>query len=272
MNIVINNTSEISLEKLLEYKENNSNFSFIIKDENKYEDKSQSYSLDTMIALKKKITEIINPVKDKYNGPDKEKKIFTYLYTKLAYHIDYDERASESCSLSGYDYDASEHLRTKASNLVGGLLNRKSICSGYSEILRNILAEVGIDCLYISGRNGIGRTGGSHAWNQVKLDGKWYNVDLTNDRDKIVEGRECKHFLKSNKNFTRYEKYEVKSDRLENCEEDVPNPEELLEECQYVPTTPKDIAKGTESKGIFTREISNIKNFFNRFLNISKER
>lgn len=114
----------------------------------------------------------------------------------------------------------------------------------------------------------VDRVDGSHAWNQVYLDGKWYNVDLTNDRDKIVECRPCKHFLKSNKEFTRYDKYKVKSARLENCEESVQNPEELLEECKFIQSvTPKDIAEESKSRSISSREINRVKEFFKRLLN-----
>ena len=112
------------------------------------------------------------------------------------------------------------------------------------------------------------RVDGGHAWNQVFLDGKWYNVDLTNDRDKIVEGRPCKHFLKSNIEFTRYDKYKVRSARLENCEESVQNPEELLEECRFIQSvTPKDIAEESKSRSIASREINKIKDFLNKLLN-----
>ena len=123
--------------------------------------------------------------------------------------------------------------------------------------------------IYISGisKDNIGE----HAWNQVRLDGNWYNVDLTNDRDKIVEGKECKHFLKSNQEFTRYQKYNVQSPRLEDCTKSVENPEDLLNECKYIaPTiTPKDIAQA--SKGIRLAEIFNIKSLFNKLITRNKD-
>ncbi len=53
---------------------------------------------------------------------------------------------------------------------------------------------------------------GSHAWNQVQLDGVLYNCDLTNDADFILEGLKLPFFLKSNADFgqgdyNRYSKY-----------------------------------------------------------------
>ena len=37
------------------------------------------------------------------------------------------------------------------------------------------------------------RLGDSHQWNHVKVDGQWYNLDLTNDYDK----KSCRFFMKS---------------------------------------------------------------------------
>ena len=224
-----------------------------------------------MIKIKKEIINITNNVTDKYDGPDRDKKVFTYIYTKLAHHIDYDKFASDTCSLSGYDYEVTERVREDASNLIGGLIYGKSLCSGYSEILRNVLSEVGIDCIYISGK--LKDQKGSHAWNQVYLDENWYNVDLTNDRDKIVNGIECKHFLKGDQDFDRYKKYDVISPRLEICKESVQNPEQLFNEYKYVqPTvTPKDIAHATHSKNIHFTDIFNIKSLFNKLIHKSQD-
>jgi len=44
-----------------------------------------------------------------------------------------------------------------------------------------VLKCAGIDVRYITGNTGL--TGEDHAWNQVKIDGIWYNCDLTWDRD-----------------------------------------------------------------------------------------
>ena len=59
------------------------------------------------------------------------------------------------------------------------LCNETAVCQGYATLLYRMLLSVGIDCRFISGLGG----GGDHAWNIVKLDGLWYNVDLTWDDD-----------------------------------------------------------------------------------------
>lgn len=270
MEKIYNNTSEISINELIEYKSQNPNQKITIENPNKSSDKLDSYSLDDMIEIKKKIAEIVDGLPKDFDDPDKEKKIFTYLYTRLAHLIEYDEFASSTVGLGGYARDMSEKYRTNASNLIGGLLQGKSMCGGYSEILRNVLSEVGIESIYISGE-GKDKLG-NHAWNQVKLDGKWYNVDLTNDRDNILDNTECQYFLKSDSEFKRYEQYDVKSETLHHCDESVQNPEQLLESHKFVPpvVTPKSIAEADKQHNLTTSIVQNAKRFITRLLDRSK--
>ncbi len=45
-----------------------------------------------------------------------------------------------------------------------------------------LLEEVGIECKYVTGVSvHDGKAGGGHAWNMVKLDNEWYNLDATWD-------------------------------------------------------------------------------------------
>lgn len=270
MEKIYNNTSEISIDELIEYKSQNPNQKITIQNSNKYSNKLDSYSLDDMIQIKRKIAEILCDLPKGFDDPDKEKKIFTYLYTKLAHLIEYDEFASSTVGLGGYGRDMSETRRTHASNLIGGLLNGQSMCGGYSEILRNVLSEVGIDSIYISGE-GKDKLG-NHAWNQVKLDGRWFNVDLTNDRYNILDNTECQYFLKSDSEFKRYEQYDIKSETLHQCDESVQNPEQLLQSHKFVPPiiTPKSIAEADKQYNITTSIIQNAKRFITKLLDRTK--
>ena len=266
MERIYSSISEISINDLIEYQSQDPNQKIIIKNPNKSSNDMESYSLDDMIHIKEKVAKIISNIPQTIKEPDKEKKIFTYLYTKLAFLIDYDDYAASAVGLGGYEREMSETIRANASNLVGGLLNGKSMCGGYSEILRNVLSEVGIDCIYIAGK---GKDNlGNHAWNQVKLDGKWYNVDLTNDRDSIVDGTECSYFLKSNSEFKRYDQYELKSKTLYQCTESVENPQELLDTYKFVPpiVNPHSIAEADQKNKLSTSIIQNAKNLIVRLL------
>ncbi|RXI41140.1 hypothetical protein DP129_01785 [Clostridium tetani] len=62
----------------------------------------------------------------------------------------------------------------------GVLVDKIGVCESYAKAMNLLLKEVGIDCKYVTGfskHNGV--KGGGHAWNMVKLDGEWYNLDAT---------------------------------------------------------------------------------------------
>jgi len=63
-----------------------------------------------------------------------------------------------------YDYD-----------IYGVFCKHKSACAGYSLALKYILNQWHIDCLMVTSSNQ------NHGWNIVKLDGKWYHVDVSSD-------------------------------------------------------------------------------------------
>lgn len=174
------------------------------------------YSIDEFISIKKAILEFLKDVPKKDpNDPDSEKKIFSYIYTKIAYNIKYDELASEYSELVGYGREMTEDYVKRASNLCGAILNGKALCSGYAETLRNLLAEMGIEAKCIGGGSSTKgeakeKNMDSHAWNQVKLDGVWYHCDITNDADFILADLVAPHFLKSTEDCTRVTKFPPK--------------------------------------------------------------
>ena len=64
-----------------------------------------------------------------------------------------------------------------AHNPKGPILDGKSVCEGYAEALQLLCVMSDIDCLYVEGVI----KSGFHAWNKVKVDGTWYNADVTWD-------------------------------------------------------------------------------------------
>lgn len=93
------------------------------------------------------------------------------------------------------------------------------MCEGYAKILQQVLKTTGIDCKYISG---IGRSwidptreeGEAHGWNQVKIDGQWYNCDLTWDAGRIKENRPLEYCLQSDEEFILHD---TESEEKQEC-------------------------------------------------------
>lgn len=56
------------------------------------------------------------------------------------------------------------------------LINKKGVCASFARTFQYIMIYSGIECIYVTGS----LKGVSHAWNMVKINDKWYNVDITN--------------------------------------------------------------------------------------------
>lgn len=67
----------------------------------------------------------------------------------------------------------------------GALLRGVAVCDGYSEAFQKIMNRLGIPCQIVIGES----QGGGHAWNKVKVGGKWRYIDVTFD-DPIVNGQD----------------------------------------------------------------------------------
>lgn len=72
-------------------------------------------------------------------------------------------------------------------DIYGGLIRRKCVCEGYAKSLKYLLDAFGIESTLVigTGDNSNGQRE-KHAWNYVKIDDKWYAVDVTWDDPVIV--------------------------------------------------------------------------------------
>lgn len=71
-----------------------------------------------------------------------------------------------------------------AHSVVGVLDGNSStdvVCEGYAKTFQLLATYAGLESVYAVGMSGTGFRRGGHAWNLVKIDGEWYNIDLTWD-------------------------------------------------------------------------------------------
>ena len=92
---------------------------------------------------------------------DKAKAIHDYMVVNIDY--DYDNYLADTIPNASY-------------NIIGALKNKYAVCAGYAKTFKLLCELAGLECTYVTGT-----AGGPHAWNQVKIDDKWYNVDVTWD-------------------------------------------------------------------------------------------
>ena len=177
------------------------------------------YSFSEMSAIIIKVQELTAGIDPNTSEMDK----FATIYERMTNTITYDHecirktdklKAKEENETKAHDYVAAaktheEFLaaRRDAGGLYGGLVKGKAICSGYSIILHEALQYVGIKSKYIEGQpNFNSNVKVAHAWNQVKIDGKWYNVDVTWDAGNLQTIGYWKYALLDDKEFKKSHK------------------------------------------------------------------
>lgn len=74
-----------------------------------------------------------------------------------------------------YDPDPTGNYSQISHSGYGAMVEGTTVCSGYARAYRDMLTRLGIPCRYIRSQNL------NHAWNQVQIDGQWYEVDVTWD-------------------------------------------------------------------------------------------
>ncbi len=123
----------------------------------------------------------------------------TYLYEGaqlVAARDEFDRRVEEILStidpewtefekeLYIHDYLAREVTYIEAENAhnaFGAIVDGKAVCEGYAEAFQHLCQRVGIQSFIALGSSVNPSTGTreGHAWNYVRIDGKYYQVDLT---------------------------------------------------------------------------------------------
>lgn len=141
---------------------------------------SLQFNYLTTKKQEKYISKIVKKIAKKYRGKDR--------FTKIKGAHDY--------LVSSMKYDS------KYYNPYYAFRKGKGICMSYALAYQRILQEMKIPCIYVKGKN--------HAWNMVKLEGKWYSVDVTWDDS----GGTYKYFLKGTADFYGHKLPESGSHKL----------------------------------------------------------
>lgn len=156
------------------------------------------YSIETYRKCRQKIDEIIKKVGYTTN----QKELFVKIVKEISsiHYLHECEEMSEKGKGALNDIGnmyAFRSIFNPCSNLEG-LINGKAICGGYAEIINNIMSCCGIESIVIQGDRTFGI---KHIWNQVKLDGVWYNADITYDAENIKNKKMAYWLLRSDKDF-----------------------------------------------------------------------
>ena len=190
---------------------------------------ADSYVLDSIIDGKEIPAE-------KTNAIQLEKKVKAIIADKISFNMtDFEKELAihdyivEHCTY-GFFNDGSE----KEYSAYGALVEGKAVCSGYAAAMDLLLKCTGVESRFVVGyaeasqrqydnsnismeKNKKNQKADNHAWNQVKIDGIWYNVDVTWD-DPIGEGAVLSHaYFNINDDVMSYT-HEWKRDKYEKCD------------------------------------------------------
>lgn len=117
-----------------------------------------------------------------------------------------------------YDWEnyVNDTVPTVSCTARGVLKHGVAVCGGYAETFQLFCQFAGIECETV---RGIG-LGGPHAWNQVQIDGKWYNVDVTWDDTSAASDDEVvyTYFLRSDAEWGGH----IAHDAHHTCDETYP--------------------------------------------------
>lgn len=133
--------------------------------------KGKTLSSDSKVqALKKEVDAVVSAVKGK---SDYEKIL--YIHDLIVKNTAYDEKMSKE-SYSAY----------------GVMVKKLGSCQGYAETVALLATACDIENRFVWANSKITKTG-SHGFNKVKIDGKWYNVDATVDDPAPNKAGRVKH-------------------------------------------------------------------------------
>ncbi len=96
------------------------------------------------------------------------------IHDWLVNNAEYDTEGVNSGNVPSSSYTAEGLLKT-----------RVAVCDGYAKTFLIMAQRAGLEALRVTGTADNGSGVANHAWNQVKADGKWYNIDVTWD-DPVV--------------------------------------------------------------------------------------
>lgn len=130
-----------------------------------------------------KVTEVLRQLQpEKKSDYQKVKAIYDYICDNVVY--DYDNLNNEAYVRKYSAYAA--------------LIDKKAVCQGYALLFYRMCMEAGIPVKIVAGYG----NGENHAWNIVKLGGRYYNADATWDAPRKAAGLGYEYFLKSDADFS----------------------------------------------------------------------
>ena len=189
-----------------------------ISNKNSRVHQEEVHSLDDYIKIMEKFQELTEGIN--WRMPEKQK--FALIYERVAKHITYNHQIVGAKTDPHFNFVKQHAFDGRNYN---ALITGKGVCSAFSHALETACRLKGIDCVEVGGSidtikekdqplknyatkvkeldSGKYVERSYHAWNKVRLDGVWYNVDPTYDRQALRAGGFPNYALMSDLDMVR---------------------------------------------------------------------
>ena len=143
-------------------------------------DHPELFWLSNAFSYKYNIDNICKQIIIGFNGAEKDKETFYKIADSIIeeakkYRTDYEkELYVHDTLIRRIEYDETASNNQSA---YSALVTGKTVCAGYARAFQYIMNRLGIPTYYVTGVS----EGEDHAWNIVRLNDGYYNVDLTWD-------------------------------------------------------------------------------------------
>ena len=133
------------------------------------------YSVDDYRMILNKFDILLSSIENE-DQIDKFHKIFNYIANSVS-----------------YSEDGVVETNVDNQTLIGSVLNCSAVCEGISKYLQQIISLIGLESIIV--QSGGNKEDGGHVWNQVLINNKWYNVDVTAAIFDIINGQDVRTCL-----------------------------------------------------------------------------
>lgn len=200
-------------------------------------------------AKKKLVSDEVNKIVSMADDmTDLEKALFVHDYIVSEYQ--YDTRANSS----------DDDLIMSASRTLPSMIEEKQgVCQGYTYLYMVVMNKLGVECITVPSDNPTDIRLAGHIWNKIKIDGEWYNVDLTYDdpcytyciSDLTDKSSDVLHsfFLVTDEEIKALDTYSRMHDNMHTLKWDDITPAEISSSAAFSDLKIHDVCGGTVYSG-----------------------
>lgn len=142
----------------------------------------------------------------------KEKEVYHIVKAFIDSEInDTDTDYEKIVKITKFIWDKAEYIPEYQGDVYGILVEGKGVCEGYASTFKLMVNALGLECYKVeSGYY-------NHVWNIVKVDGEWYNADLTEPIGVGYPASEAEYILRNDMDFIKSQYKTGSSVNTPNC-------------------------------------------------------